>query len=60
MESFFHPLKVELVHRERYASRREATATATIFEYIEVYYNRQRKHSAIGHQIPMLFEQKGP
>ncbi len=58
MESFFHTLKVELVHRERYASRR--SATATIFEYIEVYYNRQRKHSAIGHQIPMLFEQKNP
>jgi len=58
MESFFHTLKVELVHRERYASRR--SATAKIFEYIEVYYNRQRKHSAIGHQIPMLFEQKSP
>ncbi len=58
MESFFHTLKVELVHRERYASRR--SATAKIFEYIEVYYNRQRKHSAIGHQIPMLFEQKRP
>jgi len=58
MESFFHTLKVELVHRERYASRR--SATAKIFEYIEVYYNRQRKHSAIGHQIPLLFEQKRP
>jgi putative transposase len=58
MESFFHTLKVELVHRECYASRR--SATAKIFEYIEVYYNRRRKHSAIGHQIPMLFEQKSP
>lgn len=58
MESFFHTLKVELVHRERHASRR--SATAKIFEYIEVYYNRQRKHSAIGHQIPMLFEQNRP
>lgn len=55
MESFFHTLKVELVHRERYASRR--AAKSSIFEYIETYYNRQRKHSAIGHRIPILFEQ---
>jgi len=55
MESFFHTLKVELVHRERYATRRRATSR--IFEYIETYYNRQRKHSAIGHKIPMQFEQ---
>ena len=55
MESFFHTLKVELVHRERYATRR--IAKSRIFEYIETYYNRQRKHSAIGHRIPMLFEQ---
>jgi transposase InsO family protein len=31
-------------------------ATSRIFEYIETYYNRQRKHSAIGHTIPMQFE----
>ena len=55
MESFFHTLKVELVHRERYRTRR--MAKSSIFEYIETYYNRQRKHSAIGHRIPMLFEQ---
>ncbi len=55
MESFFHTLKVELVHRERYRTRRRATSS--IFEYIETYYNRQRKHSAIGYRIPMLFEQ---
>ena len=54
MESFFHTLKVELVHRERYTTRR--IATSRIFEYIETYYNRQRKHSAIGHKIPMQFE----
>ena len=53
-ESFFHTLKVELVHRERYITRR--MAKSSIFEYIETYYNRQRKHSAIGHRIPMLFE----
>ena len=55
MESFFHTLKVELIHRERYVTRR--IAKCRIFEYIETYYNRQRKHSAIGHRIPMLFEQ---
>jgi putative transposase len=55
MESFFHTLKVELVHRERYTTRR--TAKSKIFEYIETYYNRQRKHSAIGYKIPMQFEQ---
>ena len=56
MESFFHSLKVELIHRERYATRQAAKAAT--FEYIEVYYNRKRKHSAIGHQIPMMFEQE--
>jgi transposase InsO family protein len=55
MESFFHTLKVELVHRERYATRR--AAKHRIFKYIETYYNRQRKHSAIGYRIPMIFEQ---
>lgn len=55
MESFFHTLKVELVHRERFTSRREAKSK--IFEYIEMYYNRQRKHSAIGYKIPMQFDQ---
>jgi putative transposase len=53
-ESFFHTLKVELVHRERYVTRR--MAQSSIFEYIETYDNRQRKHSAIGHQIPMVVE----
>ena len=54
MESFFHTLKVELIHRERYRNR--AAARRAIFEYIESYYNRQRKHSAIGNRIPMLME----
>jgi len=54
MESFFHTLKVEHVHRQRYRTREEARVQ--IFEYIEVYYNRKRKHSAIGHQIPLLME----
>ena len=56
MESFFHTLKVEQVHRQRYRTR--AAAKTAVFEYVEVYYNRKRKHSAIGHQIPMMFEQR--
>jgi transposase InsO family protein len=56
MESFFHSLKVELVHRESYTTR--VVARQSIFEYIEIYYNRQRRHSAIGNQIPMMFELK--
>jgi transposase InsO family protein len=54
-ESFFHSLKVELVHHERYTTRR--MAKSRIFEYIESHYDRQRKHSAIGNCIPMLFEE---
>ncbi len=54
-ESFFHTLKVELVHRMRYTTRR--MAKVSIFEYIETYYNRQRRHSAIGYQTPIVFEQ---
>ena len=54
MESFFHSLKVELIYRERYTTRDQARYS--IFEYIEIYYNRQRRHSAIGNQIPMRYE----
>ena len=50
-ESFFHTLKTELVHHEDYHSRTEAKAS--IFEYIEVFYNRQRRHSHIG-QMALL------
>ncbi|WP_185962284.1 IS3 family transposase [Palleronia caenipelagi] len=50
MESFFASLKRELIHRQRFATR--AQARAAIFEYIEIFYNRQRRHSAIGYQIP--------
>jgi putative transposase len=50
MESFFASLKKELVHRQRFKTRAEAKAA--IFRYIEVFYNRQRRHSAIGYQTP--------
>jgi transposase InsO family protein len=54
MESFFGTLKTELVHHETYATREHARRS--IFEYIEVFYNRQRRHSAIGYQSPESFE----
>ena len=55
MESFFGTLKKELVHWEDYQSR--AQARQSIFEYIEVFYNRQRRHSALDYQSPVAFEQ---
>ena len=54
MESWFHTLKVEMVHDREFASRREAIAA--IFEYMEVFYNRQRICSAIGGFSPVQFE----
>ena len=50
MESFFATLKKELVHHEHY--RTHAQARHSLFEYIEVFYNRQRTHSAINYQSP--------
>ncbi len=55
MESFFATLKKELIHHERYETR--SAARASIFEYIEVFYNRQRLHSTLGYQSPEHFEQ---
>jgi len=54
MESFFGTLKTELVHHERYRTREQARQS--LFEYIEIFYNRQRRHSAIGYQSPEQFE----
>jgi transposase InsO family protein len=54
VESFFGTLKTELVHGERYRSRLEARLS--IFEYVEVFYNRQRIHSALGYRSPEQFE----
>lgn len=56
MESFFGTLKQELVYPERFATREEAKAK--IFEYIEVFYNRQRRHSSLGSQSPAEFERR--
>ncbi len=46
MESFFASLKTERIHEARFRTRAEARAA--VFEYIEVFYNRQRLHSALG------------
>jgi putative transposase len=54
MESFFATLKKELVHDEDYATRDEAKAS--IFEYIETFYNRVRRHSTLGYLSPVNFE----
>ena len=52
-ESFFHTLKTEHVYFERYQIRQEAKQS--IFEYIEIFYNRKRKHSALGYKTPVEF-----
>lgn len=56
MESFFHTLKMEHVYFCKYQTRREAAES--IFEYIEVFYNRQRIHSTLGYISPEKFEKK--
>ena len=54
VESFFGTLKRELVYQRQYATRSEATQD--IFEYIEVFYNRQRRHSTLGYHSPAEYE----
>lgn len=54
METFFHTLKTELVYFESYQTRREAKKS--VFEYIEMYYNRVRKHSALNYKSPVDYE----
>jgi transposase InsO family protein len=50
-ESFFHTLKIELVHQQCYLTR--LMAKQSLFQTIEGYYNRKRRHSAIGYRYPM-------
>lgn len=54
IESFFSTLERELLVRERYVGRAEARSS--LFDYIEVFYNRQRKHSTLGYLSPTAFE----
>ena len=54
-ESFFHTLKTELTYLEEYDTHEDAQTA--VFEYIEVFYNRQRCHSANGYLAPLVYEQ---
>jgi transposase InsO family protein len=54
MESFFASLKKELIHDEDYATRE--AARASVFEYIEAFYNRARRHSSLGYVAPAEYE----
>lgn len=54
MESFFATLKSELIHRRHFTTRQEARSA--IFEYIEVFYNRQRLHESLDYRSPADFE----
>lgn len=58
MESFFHTLKTELVHHCDYHSREQARSS--LFEYMEAFYNRQRRHSSINYEAPLAFEAMNP
>ena len=57
MESFFHSLKTEWVVFEDYKTRSEARAS--LFDYIEFFYNRKRRHSALKYRSPLAFEIAG-
>jgi transposase InsO family protein len=54
VESFFGTLKTELVHHQRFVTR--AQAKAALFQYIEGFYNRRRRHSALGYRSPAEHE----
>lgn len=57
IESFFASLKKELTHGESFATRAEARSS--LFEYIEVFYNRSRRHSSLGYLSPAEYERAG-
>ena len=54
MESFFSSLKKERVRRKIYPTREDGRAD--VFDYIEVFYNRRRRHSSLGYLAPMDYE----
>ena len=56
VESFFATLKTELIHGRPYHTRPEARTE--IFEYLEGFYNRSRRHSTLGNLSPVEFEQR--
>ena len=55
IESFWGSLKNEMVHHQRFETRTQAESA--IREYIEIFYNRQRRHSRIGYLAPAVFAQ---
>ena len=57
MESFWSTLKAELVHRRDFQDLQQAKSA--LFQYIEIFYNRERLHSALGFKSPVDFEQQG-
>jgi transposase InsO family protein len=57
MESFFASLKKEMTHGEIFATREEARSS--LFEYIEVFFNRIRRHSSLGYRSPVEYERAG-
>jgi transposase InsO family protein len=56
VESFFGTLKQELVHRHHFPTR--TIARQEVFDYIEVWYNRERSHSSLGYLSPLEYEQQ--
>ena len=56
VESWFASLKVECADGVRYKSRKEARSC--LFDYIEIFYNRQRLHSYMGYLSPLVYEQQ--
>ena len=54
MESFFSSLKIERIYRKKYVTREEVRAD--VFDYIEMFYNQQRRHSTLGQISPAAFE----
>lgn len=54
MESFWSSMQIELLNRRRWKTRVELANA--IFEYIEVFHNRQRRHSALGYRTPIEYE----
>lgn len=55
MESFFGSLKEECVGNTIYSTHEQARLS--LFEYLEIYYNRQRRHSTLGYVSPLIYEQ---
>ncbi len=55
-ESFFKTMKTEMVYHHQFATRQQARLA--IFEYIEIFYNRERRHSKLGYLTPCQYEER--